>query len=139
MYVTFLTCSIPGRGALIFLSTTFFRCLILPVAPPMLFSTSSSFCSMLLGKHSVTVSNGSFVARRFVMMFECSFWNELISILQNMTFYIYTRLGEKLTQIRQGLLNTNEGLQFVIITQNFFNIIITNTYCIRPIKRTCPN
>ena len=56
----------PGRGALVFLSTFFLG------FSPRRSSDESSIVSIILGTCSVTVNNGSLVARRFVMMLECS-------------------------------------------------------------------
>lgn len=56
----------PGSGALV-LRSTFLRGL-----SPSRSSAESSIVSVMLGTCSVTVNSGSLVARRFVMMFECS-------------------------------------------------------------------
>ncbi len=65
-FCSFHTCSMPGSGALVFRSTFF-------LGFPSRSSDESSVVSVMLGTCSVTVNSGSFVARRFVMMFECSF------------------------------------------------------------------
>jgi hypothetical protein len=56
----------PGKGALV-LRSIFLRCRFKP-----LFS-ESSLGSVMIGQCSETVIMGSFVARKLLMMFECSF------------------------------------------------------------------
>ena len=70
-----LTCNIPGRGALVFLST-FFRGF-----NPSRSSVLSAWTSVMVGGCSVTVNSGSLVARKLPIMFVCSFYKKKGSLL----------------------------------------------------------
>ena len=74
------TCNIPGRGALV-LRSIFLRCRTPgPETSAVGLSDPSSLVSVMVGTCSMTVRSGSFVARRFVMRFECSFYKKVMTL-----------------------------------------------------------